>query len=163
MKLEHLFSAELKKIGVNPFVFVPEEILKQIFTSAGRSKGPIPICGSVNSQFYRQTLVKFSGSWRLYVNTSMLKDSPKRIGEWLEISIAFDPNSREIKMPKHFEMALAKNEKAKYVFDTLAASRKREIVRYLANLKSESSLQKNIERAIQFLEGNSKFVGREKP
>lgn len=161
--MEYSFKAELKKIGVNPFVFVPEDILQQIFINAGKSKGPIPIYGMIYDKSYRQTLVKFEGLWRLYINTSMLKNSPKRIGEILEITIAFDPVSRVIKIPALFESALAKNEKANHVFKNLPASRKTEIVRYLANLKSESTLQKNIDRAILFLEGKSRFVGRESP
>lgn len=41
--------------------------------------------------------------------------------------------------------------------------KKLEIVRYLARLKTEESLEKNIKRAINFLLGNERFVGRYKP
>jgi len=39
----HKFSASLAIIGVNPFVFVPEPILKELFAKAGKDKGHIPI------------------------------------------------------------------------------------------------------------------------
>src|SRR5690606_41266848 len=67
-----LFRSDI--IGVNPFVFVPEDILKAIFEQAGKDKGPIPIKGLVNGKPYTQTLVKYSGEWRLYINMIMLKD-----------------------------------------------------------------------------------------
>jgi hypothetical protein len=157
------FSAAVEIIGINPFVFVPGKILQEIFKQSGRETGPIPINGTVNGKAYKQTLVKYSGEWRLYVNAQMLEKSPKRIGETIEVSIKFDPESREIKPPENFIKALKKNKEAKTVFEGLPASRKSEIVRYLTNLKTEEALEKNIKRAINFLVGKERFVGRDKP
>jgi hypothetical protein len=157
------FSAEIEIIGINPFVFVPDDILHNIFQQAGKDKGSIPINGTINGKPYKQTLVKYSGDWRLYINTTMLKNSPKRIGDMIEITIKFDPESREITPPDCFIKALTESEEAKIVFDGLPASRKLEIVRYLARLKTEEVLEKNITRAINFLLGNERFVGRDKP
>ena len=156
------FKAILEIIGVNPFVFVPDEILEKIFLQAGKHKGHIPICGSINGKSYKQTLVKFGGEWRFYINTSMLKSSPKRIGETLEISISFDPENREIKPPEKFTKALSANQHAKEVFEELPASRKLEIIRYLAKLKTEEALERNIEKAVNFLLGKERFIGRNK-
>src|SRR6185312_11842305 len=100
------FKAEIKIIGVNPYVTVPEKLLNKIFEAAGRDKGPIPICGLINKKPYRQTLVKYSGDWRLYINTLMLKNSPRRIGEIIEISASFDPEDRTIQAHPDFEKAL---------------------------------------------------------
>lgn len=157
------FKAEIEIIGVNPFVFMPENILQDIFEQAGKNKGHIPIKGTINDKPYKQTLVKYNGEWRLYINTSMLKNSPKRVGETVELTIAFDPDSREIEPPARFVEILHANEEAKTVFNGLPASRKLEIVRYLANLKTEDILEKNITRAINFLVGNGRFIGRDKP
>ncbi|HTL82489.1 MAG TPA: DUF1905 domain-containing protein, partial [Bacteroidia bacterium] len=109
----HKFSAELLIIGVNPFVFVPEKILRSIFKDAGKEKGFIRVKGKVNAHPYKQTLVKFRGEWRLYINTTMLKNSPKRIGEKIKVEIAFDPEDRSIKAHPQFENALKKNPQAK--------------------------------------------------
>lgn len=157
------FKATIENIGVNPFVYVPDEILQQIFIIAGKNKGHIPIKGTINQKPYLQTLVKYDGSWRLYINTSMLKNSPQHIGEIVDITINYDPESREIIPPESFIKALNDNQVAKSIFNKLSNSRKKEIIRYLANLKSEESLHKNIKRAINFLHGNERFVGRDKP
>lgn len=93
----------------------------------------------------------------------MLKNSPKHIGETIEITISFDADSRDILPPKKFITALTENEQAKTVYDRLSTSKKLEIVRYLARLKTEESLEKNIKRAINFLLDNERFVGRDKP
>lgn len=157
------FNADIEIIGINPYVFVPEEILLEIFRQAAKNKGHIPVNGTVNEKPYRQTLVKYSGHWRLYINTSMLKNSPKRVGETIEVSIRFDPESREIEAPQAFLKALNANTDASTVFNRLPASRKFEIVRYLARIKTEKVLEYNIARAINFLQGKERFVGRENP
>ena len=158
----HKFSAVIKIIGVNPFVFVPEKILKSIFIQSGKEKGPIAVHGTINKSEYRQTLVKYAGDWRLYINTTMLKDSPKRIGEKVSITIAFDPVPRKINPHPKLVSALKKNKEAKKAFDKLSPSRQNEIVRYISFLKTEEIIVKNIDRAINFLTGKGRFVGREK-
>lgn len=155
------FSENLKIIGVNPYLSLNEEILEGIFRDANKSKGPIPVCGVLNGKLFTQTLVKFAGEWRFYINLMMLENSPQRIGELLEGTIQFDPPPRIIEVPLAWTQALEENPLAKEKFDTLSPSRQKEIVRYLANLKSEESLTKNIGRAINHLLGKERFVGRD--
>jgi hypothetical protein len=157
------FAAAIEIIGINPFVQVPENILDELFKQCGRSKGTIPIKGTINGSPYVQTLVKFKGLWRLYINTFMLKNSPEKVGETIEITVAFDPDERTIAQPPGFVKALEENPGAKAVFDRLSPSRQHEIVRYIASLKTEESVMRNITRAINFLNGNGRFVGRDKP
>jgi len=73
MKKSH-FKAHLEIIGINPFVFLPEEILTEIFEKSGKNKSPIPVKGFVNDVEFRQNLMKYLGEWRLYIN---LKDVKK--------------------------------------------------------------------------------------
>ncbi|KDN56283.1 YdeI/OmpD-associated family protein [Flavobacterium seoulense] len=159
----YAFSATIEIIGINPFVYVPEEILQHIFEKAGKSKGSIPVKGTVNSIPYTQTLMKFKGEWRLYINTKMLKNSPKRIGEQIAISISYDPEKREIPIHPKLLQALAENKEANSVFQNSRPSLQKEIIRYFSHLKTEESIDKNIPKAIAFLLGKGKFVGREKP
>ncbi|AEF85573.1 conserved hypothetical protein [Treponema primitia ZAS-2] len=159
----HKFKAPIDLIGINPFVFLPENILTDLFKQAGKEKGPIPVKGTVNNNLYKQTLVKYRGYWRLYINTTMLKDSPNRIGEIIEVTISFDPVERTITPNPKFIKALEENSEAKTVFDGLSPSKKHEIIRYISFLKTEKSIDKNIDKAIDFLLGNGNFVGRDKP
>lgn len=161
--MEIKFQASLLIIGVNPFVFVPEPVLKQVFQKAGKDKGPVPVKGTVNGKPYRQTLVRFNGSWRLYINTAMLKHSPKQVGKTLDISIAFDPEPRTVEMPVRFSQLLKRDPNAAKVFKQLSPSRQKEILRYLSKLKTEAAFSKNLEKAMAFLSGKGKFAGRERP
>lgn len=158
-----VFKATLEIIGINPFVFVPEDILHNLFKEAGINKGYIPIRGKVNGKDYKQTLLRYKGEWRLYINTEMLTNSPKRIGETLELSVVFDPADRSLVPHPQLEQALAENEEAKAVFERLAPSKRKEIIRYISFLKTDESRRKNIEKAVGFLLGKNRFIGREKP
>lgn len=162
-KKMYKFKADIEIIGVNPFVFVPEKILTGIFKQAGKDKGKIPIRGTINNVQYKQTLVKYCGDWRLYINTTMLKNSPKRIGETIELTIECDPSDRSILPHPKFIKALNISNEAKTIFYGLRPSLQLEIVRYIANLKTEQSIDRNIIKAVNFLLGKGRFVGRDKP
>lgn len=157
------FNAKLELIGINPFVFVPQPILEAIFKEAGKSKGQIPVCGTVNGKNYTQTLVKYRGDWRLYMNTTILPNSTKRIGEFIDITIQFDPKERTIAPHPKLTKALQENSVAKVVFDGLSPYKQKEIIRYISFLKSEASVNSNVEKAIGFLLGKNRFIGRDKP
>ncbi len=157
------FEAKLDIIGINPFVLVPEKILDELFGQAGKDKGPIPICGTVNGKKYVQMLVKYRGEWRLYVNTTMLENSPNRVRETVEITVVFDPTERTVEPHPKLLKALKENPKAKKVFNRLPASRRKEIIKYISFLRTEKSIEKNVARAINFLLGKERFIGRDKP
>jgi len=154
------FNAQIQIIGINPYVLLPDEVLIEIFVQAKKDKGPIPVKGFVNGDPFLQRLVKFKGLWRLYINTSMLKNSPKRIGETINIEIEFDPVKRVIEHHQDFVVALKQNKKAKAIFDNLTPSLQLEIVRYISHLKTEESINRNITKAIDFLLGKGRFIGR---
>ena len=157
------FKAELRIIDGNPFVFIPEEILNELFVRAEKSKGPIPVKGLINNQPFQQTLVKFRGARRLYINMKMLPNSPRRIGEVINLSIDYDPSDRTIKPHPKLILALQENEEAQRVFERQPAYMKKEIVRYISLLKTEESVDRNVKRAIGFLLGKERFVGRDGP
>ncbi len=154
------FTAELKIIGINPYVSVPQEILSAIFIKANKSKGPVQVRGSVNRVSYTQTLVRYAGEWRLYINTVMLKNSPKRIGELVEIVIDYDPSDRALPLHPKLQSALQQNTHAHKIFESLRPSLQHEINRYITKLKSDEKVDENVRRAIDFLEGKTRFVGR---
>lgn len=162
-KEQHNFTAKLEIIGINPFVFLPPSVLEDMLKHYEKYKGKIPIKGKVNGVDYIQTLVKYSGEWRLYINTTMLKNSPKRIGEILNISIEVDHEERKIEAHPKLLAALEENPEALNVFNQLRPSSRNEIIKYISYLKTEQSIDKNVAKAINFLLGKERFVGRDKP
>lgn len=155
------FNAKIEIVGINPYVQLPNDVLNEIFTQAQKDKGPIPVKGFINDKPFLQRLMKFKGIWRLYINTSILKNSPKRIGESITIKIEFDPAERVITPHPKLISAFALNRQAKAVFDALIPSLQFEIVRYISNLKTEESVDRNVIKTIDFLLGKGRFIGRD--
>ncbi|HSZ87564.1 MAG TPA: YdeI/OmpD-associated family protein [Puia sp.] len=154
------FSAKILIIGVNPYVLLPASLLKEIFKKAGKNKGPIPVCGTINEKKFTQTLVRYSGKWRLYLNTPMRKSAGIDVGDIANVEISYDPSERTTPMHPKLKAALEKNKKALTEFNKQIPSRKKEIMRYINSLKTEESLERNIKRAIGSLTGKDKFIRR---
>ena len=145
------FTARIKKLGINPVVDPPEAVLVEIFRQAGRTKGPIPVRGTMNGAEFIQTLVKYKGSWRLYLNARMLKESDTKVGDTVSIEVAFDPRPREVTVPKSLEDALRSDQEARAAFERLSPSRRKEINRYIGSLKTDESVDRNVAKIIRHL------------
>lgn len=158
--MKNHFNTQIQIIGINPFVFIPEDILNQIFEASGKNKSPIPVKGTVNGKDFRQNLMKYVGEWRLYINAMMLKDSPKRIGEIIEIFVEFDDADRTISIHPKLDQAIKNDPIALKNFESLVPSRRLELIRYINNLKTEASIQRNILKIIQHLHGEIDFFGK---
>ncbi|MET3037744.1 YdeI/OmpD-associated family protein [Chryseobacterium sp. NRRL B-14859] len=154
------FTATLDIIGINPFVFVPEEILNIIFRDSGRNKSPIPVKGTVNGKEFIQNLMKYGGEWRLYINLTMLKNSPQRIGEIIEVTVEYDNADRSISIHPQLEKAIKSSAVASANFEKLIPSRRHELIRYINNLKTEAGIRRNIEKIIRHLHGETDFFGK---
>ena len=147
------FSAKISKIGINPYVGVPEDVLDNIFRQARRTRGPIPIRGTVNGESFTQTLVRYQGAWRLYINGIMRAAAGIDVGDDAHIRLEFDPTPRTEPLHPKLAHALDSNKSAKAAFEKLTPSRQKEILRYLNSMKTEASLERNIDRVIKNLLG----------
>ncbi|WP_018344870.1 DUF1905 domain-containing protein [Cytophaga aurantiaca] len=162
-KSNHSFTATIEIIGVNPYVYLPEALLNVIFKQAGKDKGKIPVTMTIDGHEFIQTLIKYSGAWRLYLNTPMRKAAKKEVGDKAIFEVYYDAAPREIPMHPKLTAALGKNKEAKNIYDGLRPSLQLEIVRYISFLKTEESVDRNVLRAINFLLGKERFIGRDKP
>lgn len=147
------FSGRIFKIGINPCLVPPNAVMEQLFTDAGKRSGAIPVMGKLEDAPFTQTLVKFSGKWRLYINGQMLTDSGLKNGDMGHVQIEFDPRSRTVPLGQQLKEALAKDKTAKKAYDSLPPSRQKEINRYLTGLKTEATLQRNIVVVVDSLAG----------
>lgn len=157
------FKSKVEIIGVNPYVLLPPKVLDAVFKQAGKDKGPIPVRGNIDGHRFIQTLVRYAGHWRLYLNGMMRKAAGKDVGDTVKIEIEFDPEERTIPIHPRLAAALKGNKEASTVFERLPPSRRKEIVRYIGHLKNEESVERNVVRAIQFLLGKERFIARDKP
>jgi len=153
------FTATVTIINGNPYVRPPDDVLTAIFKQAGKDKSPITVRGKLNGAEFQQSLVRYQGDWRLYINIFMAKAAKMEfrksvteiVGSEVEIELEFDTKPRIYPMISQFEKALEKDKKAKAAYEKLTSGRQKEILRYLDFLKSEESIQRNIIRLLQHL------------
>lgn len=158
------FSAQIKIIGVNPYVTVSAVRSKTL--KLGWRK-PMPLVLRINGakKMWRTNMVpNGNGTFNLYLHGEMRKASKTKVGDRVEIEIAFDEeykNGPMHPMPVWFRTALEKNQKAKRSWEKLIPSRQKEILRYFANLKSPEARERNLIRAMNALSGQEdRFMGR---
>jgi uncharacterized protein YdeI (YjbR/CyaY-like superfamily) len=156
------FSAKIQIIGVNPYVLLPSSLLKYIFQKAGKNKGAIPVQLRIGGKDFIQNLVKYSGKWRLYLNGPMRKAAGKDVGDTIDMQIELDPKPRTTPVHPKLKKAFKENPSAKKAFEKLSPSLQKEILRYINFLRSEESVDKNVQKAITHLTSNKPFIGREK-
>ena len=104
------------------------------------------------------------GDFYLYLNGIMRAAFETSIGDRIRVEIAFDESYRngpQHRMPNWFKDALARDPKAGANWDALIPSRKKEVLRYLAQLKSAEACSRNLAKAMQVLSGKTgRFMGR---
>jgi hypothetical protein len=104
------------------------------------------------------------GGFYLYLHGDVRKASNTKVGDLVLIELDFDEqyrNGPQHSMPKEFARALSLNTVARQNWDNLSPSRQKEILRYLANLKTKDALNRNIKKALLVLSGaDGRFMAR---
>lgn len=106
-----------------------------------------------------------------------LKDMPpdKKITAWIKEAMVLNEkgiklparakpaDKKELEIPDHFTKALAKNKKAKQVFDNFPYSHKKEYVMWITEAKTEETRNKRMGTALEWMaEGKSRLWKYEK-
>lgn len=160
------FKAEIMLRGINPFVLVSAARAKKI--REGWNK-PMPVRVQVNGEpnpAWRINIMPAGdGSFYLYLDGNVRAASGTKVGDKVEVSVAFDGDYRsgpQHAMPPEFSARLRGDVAARARWEALSPSLQKEVLRYLANLKSEEAKHRNIERAIRVLGGEKeRFLGRD--
>ncbi len=148
----HTFKAAVYKTGINFAVDVPAEITSDM----PAVKGYIRVAGTVNGVAFTKSLVPVKNApYRLYINTITLKDIRSRVGETMTFVIVPDDSDPALEHPMSAALKdrLQQNGLLK-AFDELSASRQKEILRYLNQLKTPEVLEKQTQRLISQLQDN---------
>lgn len=160
------FRATILITGANPYVPVSARLASRLKQSWRR---PMPVLVQINGlpkpPWRVNMMPQGDGSFYLYLAGSVRKASGTRVGDVISVQLQFDESYRggpTHAMPSWFGQRLLRNQQAKRGWDRLAPSRKKEILRYFAGLKSVAAQQRNAQRAIRVLAGaKERFMARD--
>jgi hypothetical protein len=145
------FAAKLERVDINPCVSVPNSI-----STTFKMRGFIPVELKLKDSHHIANLVpQGGGKYRLYINGPMLSATGWKVGGMVGISLRYDPKPRIEPTNESLVMQMAKHPEAAKLFNKLSASRKKEINRYLNNLKSIDAVERNVKKLINALEGDA--------
>ena len=151
--MEHSFDTKVRKVDVNPYVRVPVAIVYDLLDESLRESGPIPVRGTLQGKRFSATVVKFRGLWRLYVNGPMRSSAGVDVGDDVTVTLQLDSVPRKTPEPPEFTRALARHPKARARFQKLAPYRRKEILRYLGNIKTPETFERNLAKVVAYLQG----------
>jgi hypothetical protein len=159
------FRAKIAINGINPFVRVSAATAARL--QSGWRK-PLPVRVRVNGKPrspWRVNLMPVGdGAFYLYLHGTVRKASGTQVGDFAHLELQFDDvyrNGPMHPMPSWFSKALKDAAGARRAWDRLIPSRKKEVLRYFAQLKSPQAQARNLQRAIGVLSGGrGRFMGR---
>jgi len=104
------------------------------------------------------------GSFYLYLHGDVRRASGTKVGDRVRVEVGFDAryrNGPQHPIPTWFKAVLLENPQALKNWEALIPSRKKEILRYFARLKSTEARARNLERAVHVLSGRrGRFMAR---
>lgn len=159
------FSAVIRIRGANPYILVSASRANALKPGWRR---PLPVrvrVGGKPAEAWRINMMPVGdGTFYLYLHGSVRKASGTRVGDRVRVEVGFDPDyagGPQTPLPPWFKGALGGNPSAKRSWMALIPSRKKEIVRYFAHLKTPEARARNLARAIEALTGEkARYMAR---
>jgi hypothetical protein len=163
-KLRFRATIELNKI--NPYVLIRPDQAARLKSNWRR---PMPVRVQVNGKPdtpWRINLMPVGdGSFFLYLHGHVRKASGTGVGDLVRITLVFDDEYKSgpaHPMPPWFGDELNRNRDAKKGWANLTPGRQKEILRYLAGLKSPEARARNVRRALHVLAGGrARYMARD--
>jgi hypothetical protein len=159
------FRAPIALNGINPYVLVSASRAARL--KPGWRK-PMPVTIRINGEPADGWCINLmpvgDGSFFLYLHERIRKASGTKTGDTASVTIEFDATYRggpADPVPRWFSVELRRNLAAQKGWKALPPSRKKEIVRYLARLKSVEARERNVRQALHVLAGGkARFMAR---
>ncbi len=112
-------------------------------------RGHVPVVGSADGVELIATLVPVGGGGhRLFLNGAIREAIGKGAGDSVEIRIRLDRSDRTPETPRDLEEALAEGG-AMAAWEALAPSRRKALLRWLADAKKEQTRANRVRRIVQ--------------
>jgi hypothetical protein len=153
----HIFSGRIYKLGIIRFVDVPAEVSREIAGGAAN----VAVQGTVEGVSLRTTLVpRGRGCHRLAIHGGIRKKLRVDAGAVVEVALERDEESREPAVPPALAMALQLAPRAQAEFRGVTTALRREIVRFVTDVKQEATRERRARTMVRRLEERAEKKAR---
>jgi Bacteriocin-protection, YdeI or OmpD-Associated/Domain of unknown function (DUF1905) len=158
-------SATIAVRGINPYVPVSAEQARCLMPQWRR---PLPVILRIarlpQHRWCTNLMPVGDGTFYLYLHDHIRRAATVGIGDRIRIELQFNAAYKggpAHPMPKWFRDALRQAPAAQQNWQCLSPSRKKEILRYFASVKSSAAQTRNLDRAMRVLSGQrDRFMAR---
>lgn len=133
-------------------VYVPFEV-----PSVFGTRGQVKITCTIDGEPYRGSLAPMGGKHILIILKRIREKIGKKAGDMVHIVLEQDKEPRTVMVPDDFAMALAKNKKAKEIFEKFAYTHRKEYVRWIEEAKRSETRERRIAKAVIMLSEGKKY------
>jgi hypothetical protein len=159
-------SAPIRRKGINPYVLVSQARARRLQPGWKRAMPVRVIIDRAPAVVWRVNLMPVgNGSFLLYLDAKLRNAAAAQVGDRIALQLAFDDEYQggpQHAMPDTLAAGLAANPVAAARWAGLPPSLTKEVLRYLATLKSDAARTRNVERALHVLGGGKgRFLARE--
>lgn len=159
------FTALIRIRGINPYVQISA---RRAAILRGDWRKPMPVRvrieGTPAEPWRINMMPSGKGGYYLYLHGAIRRASSTSVGDRVTVELEFDSDYRAGPLhptPRWLAAALAGEPRARRNWSALPPSRRKEILRYFAGLKSDAARQRNLTRALRVLCGApGRFMAR---
>ena len=128
------------------------EVPAKVVAALGSSKVPL-VRATINGYTYRSSVAVMGGKFMLGVSAEVREAASVAGGDVVDIDLELDTEPREVSIPPDFAAALARDAKAKSLFDALSNSKKKRLVSPIEAGKAPATRERGIAKAIAMMKG----------
>lgn len=141
--------------GTSATALIPPFDVPETFGTRAR----VPVRGTINGFAFRSSLMPMGGCHMMAVNKQLRTGAKAQAGDVVEVVMERDEEPRTVEAPPELEKELAKNKKARSVWEGLAFTHKKEMAIWVREAKQEETRKRRLTKVMQVLKTGGKWPG----
>lgn len=153
-KLRFKARIEGKEAGVVAAIIPPVKVPEYFGT-----RGRVPIRGTINGFAFRSSLMPMGGCHMMPVNKTLCAGAGVAPGDIVDVVMERDTAERTVEAPPELARELAKNNRARERWDSLAFTHKKEMANSISGAKQEETKKRRLAKVMGVLKTGAKWTG----
>ena len=124
-----------------------------------RTRGRVPVRGTINGFPYRSSLSPCAGRHMMQVNKLLLAGAGAQPGDIVDVVMDRDDEERTVEAPPLLKKALVKSKTAQANWQKLSFTHKKEMALAILGAKQEETRARRLEKLVEVLKTGKKWTG----
>jgi hypothetical protein len=153
-KLRFRVKIEGKESGVVSAITPPINVPEMF-----RSRGRVPVKGTINGFPFRSSLMPMGGCHMMPVNKAVCQGAGVKPGDVVDVMMERDAEERTVEPPVELARALKNSKQARERWENLSFTYKKEMANSISGAKQEETRERRLAKVVSVLETGAKWTG----